>query len=55
MQLVVNIDVDDLEQAIHFYMAALGLRLGRRMFDPFGHGFCLIQFQGNGYDEVKHP
>jgi predicted enzyme related to lactoylglutathione lyase len=20
--------------------------------DPFGHGFCLIQFQGRGYDEV---
>lgn len=20
--------------------------------DPFGHGFCLIQFQGRGYDEL---
>ncbi len=20
--------------------------------DPFGHGFCLIQFQGRGYDEI---
>jgi predicted enzyme related to lactoylglutathione lyase len=20
--------------------------------DPFGHGFCLLQFVGNGYDEV---
>jgi predicted enzyme related to lactoylglutathione lyase len=20
--------------------------------DPFGHGFCLVQFQGNGYDEI---
>lgn len=20
--------------------------------DPFGHGFCLLQFLGNGYDEV---
>src|SRR5688572_12702655 len=29
----VNIDVDDIEQAIHFYQAALGLRLGRRLFD----------------------
>jgi predicted enzyme related to lactoylglutathione lyase len=22
------------------------------MADPFGHGFCLIQFQGRGYDEL---
>lgn len=20
--------------------------------DPFGHGFCLLQFVGRGYDEV---
>lgn len=20
--------------------------------DPFGHGFCLVQFQGKGYDEI---
>jgi predicted enzyme related to lactoylglutathione lyase len=20
--------------------------------DPFGHGFCLVQFLGNGYDEI---
>ena len=20
--------------------------------DPFGHGFCLVQFVGRGYDEV---
>lgn len=20
--------------------------------DPFGHGFCLIQFKGRGYDEI---
>ena len=131
MQLVINIDVDDLEKAINFYTAALGLRAGRRLFegsvaemlgaasvihllakapgthaapgssltrdyrrhwtpvhldfeveniaaavdrairagaaledevrsfkwghlatmsDPFGHGFCLVQFVGNGYD-----
>jgi predicted enzyme related to lactoylglutathione lyase len=23
-----------------------------RMSDPFGHGFCLLQFLGRGYDEV---
>ena len=22
------------------------------MSDPFGHGFCLIQFRGRGYDEI---
>ena len=22
------------------------------MADPFGHGFCLVQFVGRGYDEV---
>ena len=22
------------------------------MADPFGHGFCLIQFTGRGYDEI---
>jgi len=22
------------------------------MADPFGHGFCLLQFAGRGYDEV---
>jgi predicted enzyme related to lactoylglutathione lyase len=20
--------------------------------DPFGHGFCLLQFRGRGYDEI---
>lgn len=33
MQLVVNIDVDDLEKAVRFYAAALGLRPGRRLFE----------------------
>ena len=23
-----------------------------RMADPFGHGFCLVQFVGRGYDEI---
>ena len=23
-----------------------------QMADPFGHGFCLIQFLGRGYDEI---
>jgi len=23
--------------------------------DPFGNGFCLIQFTGRGYDEIAKP
>jgi predicted enzyme related to lactoylglutathione lyase len=23
-----------------------------RLADPFGHGFCLIEFRGRGYDEI---
>jgi predicted enzyme related to lactoylglutathione lyase len=25
------------------------------MADPFGHGFCLVEFTGRGYDEVATP
>ena len=25
------------------------------MSDPFGHGFCLLEFKGKGYDEIKGP
>jgi predicted enzyme related to lactoylglutathione lyase len=25
------------------------------MVDPFGHGFCLVQFVGRGYDEIATP
>ena len=132
MQILINIDVDDLERAEAFYLAAFGLRLGRRLgpdvvellgaasplyllrkapgtapapraaqrrdyrrhwspvhldfvvadieaavrrvlaagatpeqpvadfdwgrlatfADPFGHGFCLVQFTGRGYDAI---
>ncbi len=131
-QVIVNVDVDDLDRAVAFYTAALGLRVGRRytgggielvgaevpiymlvarpgtppfpgasasrdyarhwtpvhldfavddiqsavkravaagatveaaveqhaygklaiLSDPFGHGFCLLQFEGRGYDEI---
>jgi predicted enzyme related to lactoylglutathione lyase len=33
VKLLVNVDVDDIEQAIEFYRAALSLDLGRRLFD----------------------
>jgi predicted enzyme related to lactoylglutathione lyase len=32
-EILVNIDVDNLEKAITFYENAVGLRLGRRLFD----------------------
>jgi predicted enzyme related to lactoylglutathione lyase len=131
-ELIVNVDVDDLEQAVRFYTAALGFAVGRHfgaggiellgagvpvyllvarpgtppfpgatagrdygrhwtpvhldfavddlegavrraeeagarvevaieqhqwgrmavLRDPFGNGFCLLQFQGRGYDEI---
>ena len=25
------------------------------MADPFGNGFCLVQFVGKGYDEIATP
>jgi len=25
-----------------------------RMSDLFGHGFCLLEFRGEGYDEIAH-
>ena len=132
MQALINVDVDDLDKATHFYETAFGLKVGRRfgadgvellgssapiyllfkaagtaacstaplsrsygrhwtpvhldfvveeiesavrqavgagatleraiathkwgrlalMVDPFGHGFCFVQFLGRGYDEI---
>jgi predicted enzyme related to lactoylglutathione lyase len=132
MDLLVNLDVDDLDKAVHFYTSVFGLRVGRRlgtlglemlgcsapihllvksaatpaavttpqdrtyqrhwtpvhldfvvdeielaveravlagallekpievfgwgklalMADPFGHGFCFVQFIGRGYDAI---
>lgn len=54
--------VDDLDAAVK-RAQAVGAALegevqtqawGRmaNMADPFGHGFCLLQFRGRGYDEV---
>lgn len=57
--------VDDLDAAVQQALHA-GARLeqpvrdsgwGRLalMADPFGHGFCLVQFLGRGYDEIADP
>lgn len=26
-----------------------------RLADPFGHGLCLLEFRGRGYDEIADP
>jgi predicted enzyme related to lactoylglutathione lyase len=54
--------VDDLDAALTRALAAGAVleaapsqhAYGRLalLHDPFGHGFCLLQFQGKGYDEL---
>jgi len=57
-----DFEVEDIQAAVNRALSA-GARLeGRidervwgllaRMSDPFGHGFCLLQFKGRGYDEI---
>lgn len=54
--------VDDIEAAVQRAVRA-GARLEKPvatqawgklapMADPFGHGFCFVQFLGSGYDEI---
>lgn len=55
--------VDDLDAALARALAAGAVleaapsqhAYGRLalLHDPFGHGFCLLQFEGKGYDELK--
>jgi predicted enzyme related to lactoylglutathione lyase len=57
--------VDDVEAALTRALAAGAvLEQGVRtdawgmiamLADPFGHGFCLIQFLNRGYDEIAVP
>jgi predicted enzyme related to lactoylglutathione lyase len=57
--------VDEIEPAVERAVAA-GAQLEKPiadhkwgklalMSDPFGHGFCFIQFVGRGYDEIAEP
>jgi catechol 2,3-dioxygenase-like lactoylglutathione lyase family enzyme len=57
-----DLAVDDLDGVVRRAEEA-GARLERaivtrkwgrmaNLADPFGHGFCLLQFQGRGYDEL---
>jgi catechol 2,3-dioxygenase-like lactoylglutathione lyase family enzyme len=54
--------VDDIAAALERALAAgatLEVPIGQHAYgklavlaDPFGHGFCLLQLEGRGYDEV---
>lgn len=57
--------VDDLDAALA-RVVAVGARVEKAptthawgrialLADPFGHGFCLLQFLGRGYDEICDP
>lgn len=54
--------VDDLDQALVRAIAAGAVQEGPtrdtvwgrivQVADPYGHGWCLIEFRGRGYDEI---
>ena len=57
-----DFEVDDIDSAVQCAMSA-GAQLEKPvathkwgklalMADPFGHGFCFVQFLGRGYDEI---
>ncbi|MCL1633771.1 VOC family protein [Luteimonas sp. SX5] len=57
-----DVVVDDLEAALARALAAGAAQEGAiregtwgrivQLADPFGHGWCLVQFLGRGYDEI---
>lgn len=60
-----DVVVDDLETALSRALAA-GAQVETEirteawgkivvLADPFGHGLCLIEFRGRGYDEIAAP
>lgn len=58
----IDIVVEDIEQAVDRAVRAGGHLEGEiarqvwgdlaRLSDPFGNGFCLIEFKNRGYDEI---
>jgi len=60
-----DVVVDDLDAALARAEAAGFAREGDirqaswgrivQLADPFGHGWCLLQFLGRGYDEIATP
>jgi lactoylglutathione lyase len=61
----IDVVVPDLDAALDRAEAAGAVREGEvrtarwgriaLLADPFGHGFCLIEFLGRGYDEIATP
>lgn len=59
----VDVVVDDLDAALARALAAGAVAEGAirtaawgrivQLADPFGHGWCLLQFLGRGYDEIS--
>jgi lactoylglutathione lyase len=57
-----DVVVDDLDEALIRAVAAGAIQEGAvreagwgrivQLADPFGHGWCLLQFLGRGYDEI---
>ena len=57
-----DVVVDDLDAALIRAVAAGAIQEGAvreagwgrivQLADPFGHGWCLLQFEGRGYDEI---
>jgi len=62
MPMHVDVVVDELEPALERALAAGAIKEGLireanwgrivQLADPFGHGWCLVQFLGRGYDEL---
>lgn len=60
-----DVVVDDLDAALARAVAAGAVQEGVtrdanwgrivQLADPFGHGWCLLQFRGRGYDEIATP
>jgi len=60
-----DIAVDDLDAALARAIAAGAVQEGAtreaawgrivQLADPFGHGWCLMEFLGRGYDEIATP
>jgi predicted enzyme related to lactoylglutathione lyase len=58
-----DVVVDDIAAAVNQAVAAGALAEAAiaeapwgklaTLSDPFGHGFCLIEFRGRGYDEIE--
>ena len=58
----VDVVVEDLDEALIRAVAAGAIQEGAvreagwgrivQLADPFGHGWCLLQFLGRGYDEI---